>query len=289
MTATPARIAALATLRATRHGELADRALFRALHEVPARDRGWTHELAYGTLRLRGRLDHFLVPHVRRGLDRLDAEVLDILRLGVYQLVEMTSVPPYAAVSQSVELARSSGNARAAAFVNGVLQSVTRAPDRAKFPAFDDDAVGHLETWGSHPRWLVSRWVAQLGAGEAAALVEANLRRPELYLRPVGRTVGDAVAVLDDAAIRARPVDGAPDALQLLDGGIAETLAAVPAIVQDPAAGLVARFVAPPAGARLFDLCGAPGGKAIALADCGTGSRVIAADLSIGRVARLVE
>lgn len=285
MTPTPARIAALETLRATRRGELADRALFSALTAVPARDRGWTQELAYGTFRLRGRLDHLIATHVRGGLDRVDDDVLDILRLGAYQLVEMASVPPYAAVSESVELARSSGNARATGFVNGVLQSLARAPDRTDFPALENDAPGYLATWGSHPPWLVSRWIGRLGEAGAAALVAANLRRPQLYLRPVRTDVAAAVHALTAAGMQVEPVDGAPDAVRVIEGSVVEALAAGPAIVQDPAAGLVARFVDPAPGATVLDLCAAPGGKAVALADFG--AHVIAADRSIERTGRL--
>src|SRR5690606_29873670 len=181
LTVTPARLAALDTLRAVRRGDLADRALLRTLERVPVRDRGWTQELVYGTFRLRARLDLLLAPHVRAGLDRLDPDVLDILRLGAYQLLEMTSVPVYAAVSQSVELARAAGHGRASGLVNGVLQSLRREPGRAHVPTLADNAVERLSGWGSHPRWLVERWIARLGPAEAEALVDANNRRPELY------------------------------------------------------------------------------------------------------------
>jgi 16S rRNA (cytosine967-C5)-methyltransferase len=292
LTVTPARLAALETVRAVRRGELADRALLRTLEQVPARDRGWTQELAYGTLRLRGRLDLLLAPHVRAGLDRLDDDVLDVLRLGAYQLFEMTSVPVYAAVSQSVELARAAGQARAAGLVNGVLQSLRREPERARVPSLAEDAVARLSGWGSHPRWLVERWVARLGATAAEALVEANDRRPELYLRPVGVPVGEALARLGRAGVVAETVAGAPFALRLAEGTVGDALAAVPAIVQDPAAGMVVSFARPSAGARVVDLCAAPGGKAIGLAaghDGGRPASVLALDVSSARTRRLAE
>jgi 16S rRNA (cytosine967-C5)-methyltransferase len=289
---TPARVAALDTLRTTRRGELADRALLRALEQVPPRDRPWTQELAYGTLRLRSRLDHLLAPHVRGDLARLDPDVLDVLRLGAYQLLEMTSVPVYAAVSQSVELARAAGQARAAGLVNAVLQSLRRSPDLARFPSLAADPVARLVSWGAHPRWLVERWVARFGAEAAAALVAANDLRPELYLRPVGVTVAEAVTLLASAGVEAEAVARAPDAARLVSGALGDALAVVPAIVQDPAAGLVVRFAAPPAGALVADLCAAPGGKAIGLAAGGGGARpayVLACDVSAERIMRLAD
>ncbi|HEU0051615.1 MAG TPA: transcription antitermination factor NusB, partial [Longimicrobium sp.] len=178
--ATPPRRAALETLERVAAGELADRALDGAATRLEPRDRAWTQELVYGAFRLRGRIDHYLGALVRDGLGSLDPTVLDVLRLGAYQLLEMDSVPPYAAVSQSVELARGAGFPRAAGLVNGVLQNLQRRRDSIRFPDFERDPLGHLAAWGSHPRWLVERWIARWGADDARALVEADNHRPEL-------------------------------------------------------------------------------------------------------------
>jgi 16S rRNA (cytosine967-C5)-methyltransferase len=285
---TPARWAALDTLRAVRRGELADLALGRALERVSPRDRGWTQELVYGTLRLRGRIDYLLARFVRRGLDALEADVLDTLRLGAYQLLEMGSVPVYAAVSQAVEMAKAVGGRGAGGLVNGVLHALDRGWRDVEFPQFERDPIGHLVTWGSHPRWLVERWVARYGAEGARGLVEANNRRPELYLRPIGLSAGDAVERLEAVGIAAEPVPFAPDALRVPPPTTAiEALAVVPAVVQDPAAGLVVRYAAVPPGTRVADLCAAPGGKAVALAE--SAAYLVAADLSFGRLSRIRE
>src|SRR5690625_3188205 len=105
-------------MRALRDGELADNALERAYSRVPPRDRAWLQELAYGTIRLRGRIDHLLDQLVRRGIDSLRPDLLDLLRLGVYQLLEMRSVPPYAAGSQTVEGAQLAGETGASGLVD---------------------------------------------------------------------------------------------------------------------------------------------------------------------------
>ena len=285
--ATPSRCAALATLRAVRRGMLAGRALRRATHGLTARDRAWTRELVYGTLRLRARLDHALATVVHRPIDTLDDDVRDVLRMGGYQLLEMRSVPPYAAVSQSVELAKSTRRA-AAGLVNGALQALARDPAAVVYPRFADDPVSHLTTWGSHPGWLVERWLHTFGVEAVRRLIEANNTRPALYVRPVGQTTEQALCALWDAGIDAAAVAAMPDAVRIPDGTPLEAVfAATRAIVQDPAAGLVPRFVAAPAGARIADLCAAPGGKAIALADATPGAHVFAGDISTGRVRRL--
>ncbi|MCI0437138.1 MAG: hypothetical protein L0271_26410 [Gemmatimonadetes bacterium] len=287
MTATPARLAALATLRDVRAGILADRAVRRAADTLPRRDRSWTRELVFGTLRLRGRLDHALASVVHRPLESVDSEVLDVLRLGAYQLLEMRSVPVYAAVSQSVDLVKLTSRA-APGFVNAALNALARARDHVAYPAFTGDPVASLTTRGSHPEWIVRRWIDVFGAAATRLLVEANNARPGRYVRPIGRSVAEALSALQAAGIGAEDVTGAPDAIRVTGkGNPAAWLAATPAIVQDPAAGLVARYVAAPAGSLIVDLCAAPGGKAIALADATRNAYVVAADVSAGRVRRL--
>jgi 16S rRNA (cytosine967-C5)-methyltransferase len=284
---TVARQAALEAMARFREGELGDRALDLATQGMEPRERAWTQELVYGTFRLRGRIDHILDGFARDGVESLDPDVLDVLRLGAYQLLEMGSVPPYAAVSQSVELVRMAGQPRAAGLVNGILQNMQRRPDFS-FPDFERDPAAHLETWGSHPRWLVERWIARWGAEDARALAEADNRRPELYIRPLGMSADEARERLAEAEIQAEPVEFAPDSLRIPPPATAvQALSIVPAVVQDPAAALVVRYADVPAGAEVIDLCAAPGGKALGLAD--RAGRVAAADLSARRIRRVME
>src|SRR5688500_13626560 len=130
-------------MRAIRSGELADRAFARFAEQISARDRPWLQELLYGTLRLRGRLDFLLAGFVKRGLASLDDDVLDILRLASYQLLEMHSVPAYAAVSQAVELVKTAGARSASGLVNGVLQALRRS--EAELPSARAAQVEDLE------------------------------------------------------------------------------------------------------------------------------------------------
>jgi 16S rRNA (cytosine967-C5)-methyltransferase len=285
---TPGRRAALEISRAFRAGELADRALERVAGHLPSREHGWLQELVYGTFRLRGRLDHLLEQRVRGGLRSLQPDVHDVLRLGAYQLLEMGSVPPYAAVSQSVELVRVAGSPRAAGLVNGVLNSLQRERERLLFPAAEEQPLDHLTSWGSHPKWLLERWLARWSGEDVRRLVEANNTRPELFIRPVGMDPSEAIERLNEAGIISEPVAISPNSLRILPPATAAmALDIVPAIVQDPAASLVVDFVAPGRDARILDLCAAPGGKAIGLA--GTGAFVVAADLSRRRLRRVRE
>jgi len=286
--ATATRVGALEALRRVRAGEFADSALDSASADLEPRDRAWTQELVYGTLRLRGRLDHFLSHLVRGGLEQVEPDVLDVLRLGAYQLLEMGSVPQYAAISQSQELVRAAGAARAAGLVGGVLHALGRRKDSLRFPDREHDPVGYLSTWGSHPAWLVERWIGRWGAAAATRLVEANNRRPELYVRPIGINRDAAAHRLADLGVAAEHVAFSSSTLRVEPpAGAAQVLKMIPAVVQDPAAALVIEYAAVPTGARVVDLCAAPGGKALGMSE--HASFVAAGDLSANRLRRLRE
>ncbi len=285
---TPSRWVALRLLREVRGGELLDPAFARLAPQVSLRDRAWVQELVYGTFRLRGRIDALLARFLRRPLLQLEPDVLDILRLGAYQLLEMRSVPAYAAVSQSVEMTRSVSGRGAVGLVNGVLQSLRRAEPELE-PSDRTDTATFLSTWGSHPRWLVDRWLRVYGRAQTEALIAANNQRPALFLRTIGEAADVAIARLRAEGMEATTVPDLPVALQLISGDIVRALQLIPAVVQDPAAMRVVQF-AQFEPTSVADLCAAPGGKTLAVAaggESGPPGFVLAADVSYARLGKV--
>ena len=161
---TDARLVAAEICGDLRRGELLDGAFDRQTTRLDPRDRRFTRELVYGMLRRRGWLDALLEARVRGGLSRLDADVHDLLRLGAYQLLQMRSVPAYAAIAQTVELAKRRHGVGPSRLANAVLRRLDREQDalQADMPADPIDALALVE---SHPRWLVARWVSRWGRG----------------------------------------------------------------------------------------------------------------------------
>jgi 16S rRNA (cytosine967-C5)-methyltransferase len=285
---TAGRGAALRALAAVRRGRRLDLAFAEVANRLDPRERAWTQELVYGTIRFRGRLDHLLDHHLRSGMGSVEPSVADILRLGAYQLLRMESVPPYAAVSQAVDQARAiSGRPGIEKLVNAVLRSVGRSgEDPERFPSFEDDPSGYLSTWGSHPRWLVERWLARWPRDEIRALVEADNQVPRTVIVPLDGRSEAAAEALAAAGIDTSAA-GDATALELPAGTLpAEALAAVPrSVIQDPAASLVGIYADVTPGSVVVDLCAAPGGKALLLA--GRGARVLAVDRSAPRLSLL--
>ena len=283
----PERRAALRVLTEVRKGRRLDRALDEVLHEVSDGSGPWVHAATYGVVRLRGRLDFLLDRALHQGIESVSPLLLDLLRLGAYQLLYMDGVPAYAALSQTVEQARSEVGPRISGLVNAVLRSVQRDEGAVDdFPDPETDAVAHLAAWGSHPRWLVERWLERFGRESTFRLVEENNRIPPLSVRPLGLRVEEAVGSLATAGIEARPVGAGTGCLWIEgDGDPEAVLSTIPAVVQDPGAALVVTYAAPEPGALVADLCAAPGGKALALAS--SAGRVVAGDRSRRRLGLL--
>jgi 16S rRNA (cytosine967-C5)-methyltransferase len=297
---TPARVLAAETLADLRKGFLLDPSFERRAGGLDARDRRWAQELLWGTLRHRGRLDTLLAERVSGGLARLDADVIDLLRLGAYQLLEMTSVPPYAAIAQTVELAKRRHGIGASKLVNAVLRRLERdreahgaahgdAPLTGTMPADPREA---LAARYSHPQWLVERWADRWPLDDVEALLAANNREAPVVARPWGLSADALAAELTAAGVRiAEPAPGtvwARDSLQLAPGASLTELGAFRQghfHIQDPASTLVTQYAAFPEGATVADLCAAPGGKSVELAR--TAAVVYSGDRSHARLQRV--
>ncbi|MCU0646987.1 MAG: 16S rRNA (cytosine(967)-C(5))-methyltransferase RsmB [Gemmatimonadaceae bacterium] len=284
---TPTRQAAAAISAALRDGALLDAAMERHADALDPRDRRWLQELIYGSLRRRAELDEWLAPRVRGGIARVDADLVDLLRHGVYQLLCMGSVPPYAAIGETVELAKTRHGIGAGQLVNAVLRRIDRERDLPlPLPEDPNDA---LAITMSQPRWLVDRWVRAIGMDDARARLDAARHEAPIVLRPFGVSAEVLEEELSREGVHVTRHPLVADSLVLPLGTPLLTLDAFTGgrcFVQDPAATLVAHYVAPPADGVVVDLCAAPGGKALELSQ--HTARVIAADRSPVRVDRLL-
>jgi 16S rRNA (cytosine967-C5)-methyltransferase len=250
--------------------------------ELDERDAAFTTQLAYGTLRAQGTLDAILTGLVSRPLDELDPRVLDLLRLGAYQLVDLR-VPSHAAVDTTVNLTRAIVGTGASGLVNAVLRKVAAGGERAAWlETLGGDAETRLGLATDHPRWIVDAWRDALGADDAeleAALLADDVA-PEVHL-VARRTHRDALVEESGGA----PGPWSPYAVRLPGGdpGRLPSVRSGAAGVQDEgsqlAALLLTRVPLDGPDAAWLDMCAGPGGKASLLAAVRPdGVRLTAAD-----------
>lgn len=271
---TTAREVALRVLHSCHtQGAWADGALKRELEraKLDSRDAALASRLVYGVVQDQLLLDYYLSGFCARGLSGLEPKVLDVLRLGAYQLLRMDKIPSMAAVNESVELAKGAAkNPRTAGFVNAVLRNLDRS--RHHLPPLPEAPFERLSVQYSHPLWLVEEFAAALGEEETEALLRCH-NTPAPITAQVNTLKTDAQALTKRLTAEGVAVTShwLPDCLVLEDTG---SLEALPSFreglfyIQDPAAKLAVLAAAPKPGEQVLDLCAAPGGKTFAAALC---------------------
>ena len=288
---TEARTAAAMILADLRSGVLLDAAFERRVADLDPRDRRWIQELVWGMLRRRGWLDAVLTTRVKGGLTKIDDDLTDLLRLGVQQLLSMGSVPAYAAIAQTVELAKRRHGIGASKLVNAVLRRVDRERDALE-PSVPPDPIDALAQLHSHPQWIVARWVERWGLEATEQLLVSNNQEAAINVRPYGISIDDLVASLDAASIDSYSVpafSSGQTSVRLQPGVMLSDLELFnegKMFVQDPGATLVTEYAAVAEGSVVADLCAAPGGKALELSR--RARMVIAADRNLSRVERML-
>ena len=295
----PARVAAYDVLRAVAGTHNLASALAQTRGSLPSeRDRALAGEIAMGTLRWQGAFDHVISAFAGRPLTRLDSEVVDILRMSMFQLLHLTRVPASAVVDDAVNMTKMKGKRSAAPLVNAILRRVSRERDQLPLPprtaASRETALDYLSSTLSHPRWLVARWLDRLGFDAAEAWCRFNNSPAALTLRAnrLRTTVSDLADALGRYGVTTRPTRFAPDGLVVETGNPLLTPLAKSGdfVVQDEASQLVTLMTGVRSGEVVLDSCASPGGKttamAVAMEDRGT---IVATDVRPRRVRLLNE
>jgi 16S rRNA (cytosine967-C5)-methyltransferase len=293
----PREIACAILDRADERGVHLDTLLAEALPGLEPVDRGLCQEIVCGVTRRRAVLD-WVIARQTKGR-RQQAAVINLLRVGLYQLLWLQRVPDHAVVYEAVELARDRGLASQSGFVNALLRTCAREREVLRR---EIEALGKTDPVlaGSHPPWLAKRWTGRWGAASCQQLMDWNNRPAETFAR-VNTLQVDAGKLLD----RWRMKENVEYDFLRMDW-IAENLIfrlrSHPPItelrsfregwfyVQDPSTLLAVSMLEPRPNERILDLCAAPGGKATLIAQLlANQAQVVARDNSPARLAMVRE
>lgn len=254
------------------------------------RDSALASAIYYGVLERRIFLDYLLGFYSRTPVAKLSPAVRDILRIGAYQIRFLDKIPDSAAVNECVQLAKENGAFRAAGFVNAVLRSLLRAPEKFCLPDREKQPLLWRSIVSSCPQNLISFWRKAYGPRLADEILEGSAAKPDLFLR-VNNTRAGEQELLDrllGEGIAAEPAPWPEGAVRVRGAGDLRRSACFAEglfHVQDMASQLCCRVLAPEPGERVLDVCAAPGGKAFTLAErMENRGRVEAFDLYPARV-----
>lgn len=266
----------------------------RILNQVEGQDRQQANEYVQGILRRRKYLD-FLIRHYSNvEFDEMGPLFKNILRLGIYDLLFMDGTPEYAAVNESVEIAKEKMSSKTGDLVNAILRKIQREKSSLPKPKTKNRTELIAITF-SHPEWMVKRWVDRFGEREAFQLMQANNQRPRFFIR-----VNNIRTQTENFKLRMNKHDVTFEESDWLPGyfqvdSVKEMLTKGWfekgfCQVQDIAAGFAPWILDPQPDESIYDLCAAPGTKSIVMADLmqNQGS-ILAIDISPDRLAKTAE
>ncbi len=292
-----ARATALRVLVSCRNnGAWADAALKAQISRdgLSGPDAALCSRIVYGVMQNRMLLDFYIGAYCTQKPDHLQPPLLEILRIGAYQIIYLDKIPDSAAVNTSVELAKLAKRGQASGLVNAVLRKLSQNK-KALPPVPERDDVQRLSIQYSHPKWFVKRLVSLLGREEAERFLACDnqIAPITVQVNPLKTTLEALTEELQQAGISVQPHSWVPDCLELSGTG---DLAALPSfregkfLVQDPAARLVSLIAGIRPGQKVLDVCAAPGGKSLsaAFAMAGNGS-IVACDLHENKLKRIQE
>lgn len=240
-------------------------------HSISDLDRRFVTELVYGTIKAKGTLDWILSQNVSRPLNKISPVILNILRLGVFQIYFLDRIPASAACNEAVNLAKKFGHQGTVKFVNAVLRNSVRNKEHIVYPSIEEDQALHLSLSLQHPAWLLKKWIRDYGLVEVQKLCAFNNQVPTLALRV------NTLAISRDELLDRLLADGfvVKPSEWSKDGIVCEKLPSMALLfqkygmyfyVQDESSMLVASILNPQPGQKVIDVCSAPGGKTTHLA-----------------------
>ena len=268
-----ARETALRVLISCRtNGAWADAALKAQISRdgLSGADAALCSRLVYGVMQNRMLLDHYIGSYCSQKPDHLQPPLLDILRLGAYQILYLDKIPDSAAVNESVKLAKLFKRAQASGLVNAVLRKIVQ--NKETLPEIPQrDAEKYLSIRYSHPKWLVKRLLNVLGREETEAYLAANngVAPLTVQVNPLKTTQAELVAELEAAGVTVKEHPWVSGCLELSGTGDLTALEEFrngKFLVQDPAARLVSLIAEIQPGQKVLDVCAAPGGKSFSAA-----------------------
>lgn len=259
-------------------------------YKIESQDRAFYTALVYGVIERKITLDYIISALSSRDITKIDTEILVILRMGVYQILYMGSVPDHAACFECVELCRKNNKRSASGFVNALLRETIRKKEKIEFPDKEKQPITYLSVSYSYPEWLCEMWLNDFGFEKCESILNSLNNSPDLTLR-VNALKTDRNNVLDYLAQKEIKADNglyAENAVRILQScpiSALEILQDGRVFVQDEASQICAEVLDAQKGDLVIDTCSCPGGKSFSVAiNMGNSGKVYSFDLHASKL-----
>jgi len=239
--------------------------------ELSGQDKALLYEIVHGVIRWMGRLDWVLNGFYKGQFSKAISNIKNALRVALYQIMFLDRIPDHAIVNEAVEFVKKLQGQKPADFTNAVLRNIIRSKNAIRYPDPEEDLVGYLTAYYSHPSWMVKRYLERFGREATEKLLSTNNEKPFLTLKinALKTTPEEFKKLLNSVNLKYIQGKYLPEFFQL------QNLTNITAWdyfvqgyfnVQDESAGLACRLLDARPGMRILDLCAAPGGKSAYIA-----------------------
>ena len=259
------------------------------------RDRAFLSRVTEGTLENLIQIDYIIECFSKVPIYNMKPVIRNILRMSIYQLKYMDSVPDRAVVNEAVRIAQKHGFYNLKGFVNGVLRAAARGMDEVSYPKAEDNPLEYLSIRYSMPQWILKNWIDQFGFEDVEKICASfQTERPTtVRIRTQNASREEIIASLKAEGVTVEQHPYLDYALKISGYNYLQALTAFREgwiYVQDVSSMLVCEIAAPNWGDYCIDVCAAPGGKSLHLADRLKGSGYVEArDISEHKVERMEE
>ena len=244
--------------------------------------RGFITRLYEGTIEKRLYLDFIIDGYSKTPVKKMKPIIMLLLEMAVYQLFFMDRVPDSAAINEAVKLAKKRGLTGLSGFVNGVLRNIARNKENIALPDKNKDLIQYLEIKYSTPRTVVEYLIKDYGNEEAEAILEAFEEKRPLVARAT-KNREELIKKLDAEGVRVSTDTIFPESLKILELdslSYLESFEEGDFVIQDESSQFIGKIVELPKGARVLDLCAAPGGKSLLFAGMEEVDEIISCDIT---------
>jgi len=244
--------------------------------------RGFIKRLYEGTIEKRLYLDFIIDGYSKTPVKKMKPIIMLLLEMAVYQLFFMDRVPDSAAINEAVKLAKKRGFTGLSGFVNGVLRNIARNKENIALPDKNKDLIQYLEIKYSTPRTVVEHFINDYGSEKTEEILEVFEEKRPLVARAT-KNREELIKKLDAEGVRVSTDTIFPESVRILELdslSYLESFEEGDFVIQDESSQFIGKIVGLPKGARVLDLCAAPGGKSLLFAEMEEVDEIISCDIS---------
>ncbi len=259
-------------LEIERDKSYAQLALKNELREVQGPDKGFMTEVVYGTLKYQIQLDYIIDSFSKTPVRKMKPLMRQLLRMSVYQLIYLDKVPASAVINEAVKIAKKRKFVNLSGFVNGVLRTIDRERNNIKYPSKTKEPLRYFSVMYSLPEWIIETWFKEYDTEKVEAICKALNERAQVCIRvnTLKATKEEVIKCLEAEGVTVLPGEFLEEAMYLKNVDNIQNMSSFKNglwTVQDESAMLVGKVINSQSGERILDLCSAPGGKSIHMAE----------------------